>query len=222
MAPHRFVRVESTVLGSILIQVPALQRDRQATMPSAACLERLQKAVAATPSIPAHYESWLRRHPTIGEGGAEGIEKHCDEKDGKEECSAMFVYGSLRPDDTSGMPWTKAFTDGMKSEAATVAGYRLTVVDGYACAVPDEGAGSAEVVGCMLTCPGDGKMFVAKRKRGDEIEGYPDYYQRTVTQARLPGSKGATVPCYIYYKRPRADQIQEEIPSGDWLKRKKK
>ena len=82
----------------------------QATMPSAACLERLQKAVAATPSIPAHYESWLRRHPTIGEGGAEGIEKHCDEKDGKEECSAMFVYGSLRPDDTSGMPWTEVCT----------------------------------------------------------------------------------------------------------------
>jgi len=198
-----------------------------------AILEEIREAAAVTPSIPAHYTSWLSRHPSIEHPvaiphAAAGplevpLEEEEEEEEEEEACWGLFVYGSLRPDDTSGMPWTRKFVAGMEVQTkATIPGYRLAKVGGYACAIPPAaGEASPSVVcGCVLSCPGDPRRFRLKRKKADVIEGYPKLYQRAVVDAQLTGG-GSAVPCYIYYKTPGPHQIEEEIPSGDWLQRSK-
>ena len=37
-----------------------------------------------------------------------------------QKINSVFVYGSLRPDDDSGMPWTKSALVGMNYKKATV------------------------------------------------------------------------------------------------------
>lgn len=38
---------------------------------------------------------------------------------------ACFVYGSLRPDDDSGMPWTEKAVEGMMAQKASINGFEL-------------------------------------------------------------------------------------------------
>ena len=53
------------------------------------------------------------------------------------------------------------------------------------------------------------------RKEADKIEGYPGLYSRTVVEAE--SGDGATLPVYVYYKKPELANVQEWIRSGDWL-----
>eukprot|EP00957_Ditylum_brightwellii_P055368 4196053-Ditylum_brightwellii.AAC.1 len=74
--------------------------------------------------------------------------------DQRDDCTFVFCYGSLRPDDDSGMPWTKEAVAGMRGQPASVSGAKL-FMDTYASLVfneNDESANSEDtVVGWMLT-----------------------------------------------------------------------
>ena len=66
-----------------------------------------------------------------------------------EEARACFVYGSLRPDDDSGMPWTEKAVEGMMAQRATISGFSM-FKKGYACAVKS-GNPKDKLVGWILT-----------------------------------------------------------------------
>merc|ERR1712070_903360 len=64
----------------------------------------------------------------------------------------IFVYGSLRPDDDSGMPWTEQACQGMLGQKAVVKAAKL-YHDQYAVAVlhTDETPDDAQVIGWVLS-----------------------------------------------------------------------
>merc|ERR1739845_283250 len=65
----------------------------------------------------------------------------------------MGVYGSLRPDDDSGMPWTKKACETMHGQKAIVKTAKL-YHDSYAVAKLEEGdSEEGRVVGWILTHP---------------------------------------------------------------------
>ena len=51
-----------------------------------------------------------------------------------DEPRALFVYGTLRPDDDSGAAWTKDFLDGARGQKAVLRDSAL-FFDAYPCAV---------------------------------------------------------------------------------------
>ena len=134
----------------------------------------------------------------------------------------LIVYGSLRPDDDSGMPWTKQFLQGMTHRKIHVLGSRLFVYQTYAC-VALEGASDGDfVVGYALSAaPGAPEgFFQQKRKVADQIEGYPQMYDRTaVTAVVADGSNedGTEVRGFLYHRRECVRG--QRLKSGDWLKR---
>jgi hypothetical protein len=77
------------------------------------------------------------------------------------EPRSIFVYGSLRPDDDSGMSWTKPFSEGM--ECVRARAYNAALFeDEYACAVLGDGTqgnGAGEIV---ADTPG-GKKAITSR-----------------------------------------------------------
>jgi len=149
------------------------------------------------------------------------------------ESPLIFVYGSLRPDDDSGMPWTRKACEGMIGQKATVPTAKL-FHDQYAVAVLKKSAEEqGQVVGWVLT-HADPQVFEEKLKDYDRIEGYnskdPDsgYYKRDVTQAILNeelragqvqkiGEAGETVRVFIYHRTNAV--LDVAVPDGDWLKR---
>ena len=159
-------------------------------------------------------------------------------------CLHVFCYGSLRPDDDSGMPWTKDAVAGMRAQPATVSGAKL-YEDRYAALVfDDDDAGKRSstdskstrctpmVVGWVLTTDSP-RSFAQKLKDFDQIEGYKErdpessFYLRRMANVRLGkpdpargkavGEEGSMVQAYVYHK-PDANK-ENWIESGDWLQR---
>mmetsp|Transcript_40302 Transcript_40302/g.77050 ORF Transcript_40302/g.77050 Transcript_40302/m.77050 type:complete len:166 (-) Transcript_40302:142-639(-) len=157
-----------------------------------------------------------------------------------EPITHFFVYGSLRPDDTTGMPWTQPFLEGISTvRKAKIHGARMCKACGYAGVILDRSwldghvdaqldaaqvsAGilsSQEVVGYILGCSPE--IFSQKLAEADAIEEYPDVYDRAVVVAYPLGGEGVTsegVRCYVYHRNNlEPDQIEYEIPEGDWVK----
>ena len=131
----------------------------------------------------------------------------------------IFAYGSLRPDDTSGMPWTKRFNNGLTARPGSI-GPALLFEDEYASVVLGSAAAgtSARVTGFALGCV-DTSLFAAKLRMADEIEGYEPrgggLYERAVVDVRL--EDGETVQAYVYH-RPGCNR-STPVSSGDWLLR---
>ena len=132
----------------------------------------------------------------------------------------MFVYGSLRPDDNSGQPWTKEACEGMDWIKAEVHGIGL-YEDEYAAAVL--GKKGMKVVGCILSCK-DPKMWKEKLQEYDYIEGYDErqhrsenFYQRDKVTAKIVES-GDEVEVWMYHNPDAYQGIV--VPDGDWLQRK--
>lgn len=151
-----------------------------------------------------------------------------------ESCRHVFCYGSLRPDDDSGMPWTKDAVEGMIAQPAVMYNARL-YQDKYAalnfCDDP-----TSKVVGWVLTCESE-TDFLEKLSLFDEIEEYYEddpessVYLRAIADACLGdpgktlgggslGEKGSMVKAYVYHVPECAKDLP--IPSGDWLQRSRK
>ena len=75
----------------------------------------------------------------------------------KQKPTACFVYGSLRPDDNSGMTWTKKACSFMSSNRAIVKDAQL-FKDYYASAILERPG--HQIVGCVLTCEMSDKTVV--------------------------------------------------------------
>merc|ERR1719277_2679229 len=153
------------------------------------------------------------------------------------EPAAFFVYGSLRPDDDSRMPWTQAFVQGMDSIPAKLRGARM-YEDTYASVVLGHNTvvgrtaeqekpyadslvqSEDEIVGILLV-PKDKspEAFARKLRDADRIEGYPSLYRRAMVDA-IPKEGGDPIRAYIYH-RPDCDR-SNHISTGDWLKRRTK
>ena len=139
-------------------------------------------------------------------------------------CRAVgfFVYGTLRPDDDSGAGWTKKFQSGLEPVAATLTGASL-YIDGCYPAVNFEQT-KCTVRGVMLRPSGHSKearaLLATKLTEADEIEGFPDLYDRTV--ATVHTAEGEAVRAYVYHRTGRTDRANSvRIPDGDWLSRKR-
>ena len=133
---------------------------------------------------------------------------------------SIFVYGSLRPDDDSGMPWTKEACDGMNYCKAIVKDHCM-YIDTYA-SVKSNKIGK-QVIGYILT-PKPETNWLNKLREYDRIEGYNAtnksrcLYDRQVVEA-INMATNEKVRCYIYI-RNNASEIYE-VPNGDWLQRDK-
>eukprot|EP01062_Namystynia_karyoxenos_P078836 TRINITY_DN8183_c0_g1_i1.p1 TRINITY_DN8183_c0_g1~~TRINITY_DN8183_c0_g1_i1.p1 ORF type:complete len:149 (+),score=32.39 TRINITY_DN8183_c0_g1_i1:164-610(+) len=135
-----------------------------------------------------------------------------------EEIRHIFVYGTLRPDDDTGRPWTAQFADGMTATPAYVPGIRL-YIDNYPCvSVPDDDAAPGDTVkGYLMSCDSH-DLWLEKWKFADRVEGFPQYYQRQKVEAFPDGAgPGAGVPCFIYHRRNVIKDVM--VPDGDWMKR---
>lgn len=161
----------------------------------------------------------------------------------------IFVYGSLRPDDDSGMPWTHAACDGMIGECRFRAvslkdcmstGQKAVVTsaklfhDEYAVAVlKTDTAQEGRVVGWVLSHK-DPQIFAEKLASYDAIEGFnrqtPEggFYKRTVTSAYLENQVregqqqqiGDPGDAVQVYMYHRTDPcLESPVPAGDWLAR---
>jgi len=157
------------------------------------------------------------------------------------DCRHVFCYGSLRPDDDSGMPWTVEAIKGMTAQPATLLGAKL-YRDEYASVVLNERPGDAKashlkpdtkdkVKGWVLTTA-DPALWQEKMELYDEIEEYKEdgtgQYQRDIVDVYL-GNPGSTIggdaigesvtfiKAYVYH-RPDCNK-DDPILSGDWLRR---
>eukprot|EP00927_Polykrikos_kofoidii_P051786 TRINITY_DN45574_c0_g1_i1.p1 TRINITY_DN45574_c0_g1~~TRINITY_DN45574_c0_g1_i1.p1 ORF type:complete len:661 (-),score=107.08 TRINITY_DN45574_c0_g1_i1:71-2053(-) len=159
----------------------------------------------------------------------------------------FFVYGTLRPDDDSGAPWTQSFCEGLNAEAALLFGASL-YVESYPSLCLEQTRCS--VRGTLLTPPMDATgrrpdpdVMRAKLAEADRIEGYPGLYDRAVVSVEVLDSHQAetaesdTATCatvaapgkaarsrrrraYVYHRTNRFDRSQVHcIADGDWLSR---
>lgn len=129
---------------------------------------------------------------------------------------AFFVYGTLRPDDTSNAEWTKPFNEGMESFPARLFGHRL-YIGAYAFVIsPDPVAEPTDCVVGHVLRPKEKKDWKQKLEDADKIEGYPIYYGRRVVTATL--SDGSSLAAWVYFCRVDPSKWKR-IPSGDWTKR---
>lgn len=167
-----------------------------------------------------------------------------DDNNNKHKCRHIFCYGSLRPDDDSGMLWTKDAVAGLRAQPATVLGAKL-YMDEYAALVFDDEqdeqgvdtvtSDDSQVVGWVLTTDSS-TLFASKLKSFDRIEGYNDgdpdssFYQRRIAEVCLGkpnqahggkaiGDEGSIVKAFVYHK-PDC-KMEHRIDSGDWLQRDK-
>ena len=147
------------------------------------------------------------------------------------DTSVMFVYGSLRPDDDSGMPWTESFRNKVVATRATLHGARL-YEDTYATAVlgtsalPDEPIASldlaiqeSDTIRGYAVRPRLSKVsFEGLLRETDAIEGCPTLYQRSLSTIVLDDS-GIRHEAYVYHRSDcKKDKL---ISSGDWLQRQR-
>lgn len=133
---------------------------------------------------------------------------------------AFFVYGTLRPDDPSGAPWTKPFNQGMKSFPARLFGHRLYKEQYPLVMSPDAGAKATDCVVGDLVFPISEYDWQEKLAQADSIEGCPDFYQRKIVSVtRLLDN--STTRAWLYYRTAPVDAENiKHIPSGDWTKQK--
>eukprot|EP00977_Amphora_coffeiformis_P008985 scaffold2033_cov164-Amphora_coffeaeformis.AAC.24 len=146
----------------------------------------------------------------------------------------VFCYGSLRPDDDSGQPWTRSAIEGLQAQRAWVPHAKL-YYDEYACMVllhEEEEGGGGGVHGWVLSHPHD-DFFRSKLQLFDEIEGIhptqPELglYQKALAVAELLlpdaignhpiGAVGEKLQVVCYHRSNCDRSIL--IPSGDWLQR---
>lgn len=144
----------------------------------------------------------------------------------------IFAYGTLRDDDTSGVPWTVPFfADPYQALSGRVHGFVLFQSSGvnypFAC---QTGRTEDVLHGRLISWEGEA-MFRRKLLQADEIEGYnekdPNYgeYRRTIIEVSVDVDTDSdhgtvaikTVPAYIYFQD--APLKARRIDSGDWLQR---
>merc|ERR1712100_230572 len=99
------------------------------------------------------------------------------QKDVAKEPDGFFVYSTLRPRDDSSASWMKAFCEGMVVEPATLPGASL-YEDGSYPAINFEQTRCC-VRGVLLK-PEVPSALLGKLADADQIEGYPDLYERAV------------------------------------------
>ena len=129
----------------------------------------------------------------------------------------IFVYGSLRPDDDSSMPWTKEANNRMVNRKAIVYDHCM-YLDQYA-AVKSNKPGK-KVLGYLLSVDSSKNVCLEEKiKLFDEIEGVArGLYKREVTSATIVDT-GETVASFIYVRNEASEEY--EVPDGNWLKRDK-
>jgi len=143
----------------------------------------------------------------------------------------VFCYGSLRPDDDSGMAWTSEAVEGLSAQRAVVLNAKL-YHDTYASMVLQKEQTDSVVHGWVLSSDTD-DFFRQKMIQFDRIEGInkeqPDLglYQKNVVIARLLkpddcigkeiGNENELLRVYCY-NRPDCDKTTL-IESGDWMQR---
>ena len=143
----------------------------------------------------------------------------------EQQPTAMFVYGSLRPDDDSGMPWTRDFIAGFDCAVRGSVGGARMFVDGYASVALDADAGAEERVHGFALCFDEScERWLAKLREADHIEGFDErdmqgsLYQRTTVTVQLaPEAGGGTCRAYMFHRPSCSRRVR--IPSGDWLQR---
>ena len=149
----------------------------------------------------------------------------------------LAVYGTLRDDDDSGAPWTRAFIAGRCSSAAgVVRGARLFHITdlNYPCAIVTNDVADHIHVRVLQWEP---RAFEAKLREADGIEGYveddeehSEYVRRKVDvhltreEQRGEEGRGAEVrPAWIYIATAleRFGHV-EPLPHGDWMRRRRR
>ena len=154
------------------------------------------------------------------------------------EVRHMFVYGSLRPDDTSGQDWTEDFVRGFSIVARGRVRNAKMYLDGYASVTLGDYGKFDTVEGVVLGLPGvantrawNHKVQWADRavrsalptddiecfnaRTGDSLLGY----ERVIVNATVftPEQGLHEVKAFIYH-RPNCAR-DTRIMSGDWLQR---
>ena len=138
----------------------------------------------------------------------------------------MFVYGSLRPDDTSGQDWTKDFVRGFSIVARAQVRNAKMYRDGYASVTLDSPSRTARVSGFVLGLPGatNTKAWNHKVQWADDMtmtrSGDSQLgYERVIVNATVftPEQGLHEVKAFIYH-RPNCAR-NSIIISGDWLLR---
>jgi len=105
----------------------------------------------------------------------------------------------------------------MESDVAFLPGASL-YIDGSYPAVSMEQT-RCSVRGVFLK-PTNSSMMSDKLKTADGIEGYPDHYDRTVSQVCT--ASGGVRSAYVYHRTGRTDRTQcARLLDGDWLSRKR-
>jgi gamma-glutamylcyclotransferase (GGCT)/AIG2-like uncharacterized protein YtfP len=129
-------------------------------------------------------------------------------------CS-FFVYGSLRPDDVTGMPWRDGWLEGSTSQRGIIQGKMYD--DSYASVVLDysDNGGNNTVQGWLVEYPPS--IYDQKLIEGDRIEGYPDLYDRKRVPVRL--MDGTYIMAWVYI-RPNCNK-ETIVPNGDWVEYQK-
>eukprot|EP00949_MAST-11_sp_MAST-11-sp1_P003072 g3072.t1 len=133
------------------------------------------------------------------------------------QAMSFFVYGSLRPDDLTNMPWRdKWLQQSVRCIAAEVNGRMFD--DEFACVVLESGRGNEndnnKVKGYVVQFPNE--IMRAKIEDADDIEDCPELYQRETTVATANvGGRMVEFPVYIY-TRDNCSKSRA-VKSGDWV-----
>merc|ERR1719473_310097 len=133
-----------------------------------------------------------------------------EEKSNNENLESIpfFVYGSLRPDDVTNMPWRDEWLQGaQQTTRGEICGKMYD--DTYASVVLCPGGDT--VNGFLVEFPA--ATYLQKLQSADDIEGYPDLYNREKTTVTL--KNGRQTDAWVY-TRP-ACKKKKYIPSGDWV-----
>jgi gamma-glutamylcyclotransferase (GGCT)/AIG2-like uncharacterized protein YtfP/glutamine amidotransferase-like uncharacterized protein len=123
----------------------------------------------------------------------------------------FFVYGSLRPDDVTNMPWRDEWLQGaQRSSEGQIYGkmYDDTFASVVLC------PNGSTVNGFLIEFPAD--IYVEKLQVADDIEGYPDFYNRETTTVTL--RNGGQAKAWVY-TRAKCKK-NNPISSGDWVHHK--
>ena len=143
----------------------------------------------------------------------------------------VFCYGSLRPDDDSGMPWTSQAVENLSAQRAVVLNAKL-FQDIYASMVLQAEKTDSVVHGWVLSSDND-SFFQQKMSQFDMIEGVNEekpelgLYQKDTVVARLLspydcigepiGNENELLHVFCYH-RPDCSKTTL-IESGDWMQR---
>ena len=135
------------------------------------------------------------------------------------EPSHIFIYGSLRPDDDSGMLWTKRWAEGLEALPAHIDGARLWHGN-YAEVTLDGGPDNTVTGYAMGVVPATSaakRLWETKLKEADDIEGYdpasPDssFYRRDRCHAITADS---VLPAFVYHKVSSRRQTRSPAATG--------